>query len=77
MVLIKVKPHYWKQAMKSLENGDIIRSDDERFTPVNKWQIVPAHWVGTSYRKTINGPVRRASDPDQDEGMQQKTSGNT
>lgn len=45
---------------KSLENGDIIKADDERYSTIYKWQMVPAHWVGTSYRKTVNGAVRRA-----------------
>lgn len=63
--------------MKPLKNGDIIRVDDERFTPVYKWQMVPAHWVGTYYRETTNGPVRRSSPLEEDEAVHQKTSRNT
>lgn len=48
--------------MKSLENGDIIRADDEVYSTTQKWRIVPALWVGARYRATAHGAVRRYVD---------------
>lgn len=58
--------------MKHLENGDIIRKDDIRFTPVNKWEYVPIDWVGTYYRETRHGPVKRSVALDGDEAEDPK-----